>query len=309
MKAPDGKWWTQTWNPVTGCTPVSAGCDNCWARRMHARFGKSKPFSKIVLHHDRLEQPLRWRKPRRVAVCLMGDLFHKDVPGEFVNDVFRTMYRAGRHSYFLLTKRPERMAEYARWFESTVCTMYSNVALGVSVEDQATADERIPHLLKCPAAMRFVSIEPLLGPIPTLPLPRPVLTVGTKRRTDSYRKVSVRCSHCSEMISSAHIGNDAGKRYFAYEVRQHSWPAHRAACSGRIDWIIVGSESGPGARPMELDWVRSIRAQCIEAGTPLWYKQNVVNGKRINMPELDGVVHDEMPEVAVASRRIAPEQS
>lgn len=345
MKQPTGKWWDATFNPVTGCTPVSAGCANCWAKRMHDRNltgGKPTPFSKITLHHDRLEQPLRWRKSRRVAVCLMGDLFHEDVPFEFIGKVFGVMVACPQHTFLVLTKRPERTAEYLQSIEELPearekhdcpecslaprigklagdieanlrkgrplfdeyggCCLFDrcrlpikNVWLGTSIEDQATADERLPHLLKWPAAKRFLSIEPMLRPVSNLSLPRPVLTAGKKRRQDGYRKMSVCCSHCSEKIASAHVGNDAGQRHFAYEVQQHSWPAHRAVCSGRIDWIIVGSESGPGARPMDEDWVRSLVVQCKGAGIPLFYKQRMVDGRLEKMPMLDGRIWDEFP--------------
>ncbi len=260
---PTGKWWTQTWNPLVGCTPVSAGCDHCWARRMHDRHlwgGNRQLFSEITLHHDRLEQPLRWRKPRRVAVNLMGDLFHEGVPKEYIVDVFYVMYRAPQHFYFVLTKRSERMLRFAQRYKGDVIGELPNVALGTSVEDQATADERIPHLLQCPAAKRFVSIEPMLGPV-YLPLIRSLSDMSA---------AALDCGACYE--------------------------------STGIHWVIVGSESGPGARPMDLDWVRSIRDQCDAAGIPLWFKQKIANGKRVNMPELDGVVHDKMPEVAVPPR-------
>lgn len=234
---PDGKWWDPPgWNPTTGCTPVSAGCEHCWAKRMHARWVWQGPFSKIILHHDRLEQPLRWRKPRRVAVSLMGDLFHPDVPEKYIVDVFHIMYRTPRHFYFVLTKRLDRLLAFGR---NHHCDL-PNVAFGVSCEDQKTTNDRLETLAQIVGYRRkglhFVSLEPLLGAV----------------------------------------------RLQKYELR---W----------LDWVIVGSESGPGARPMDLDWVRSIRDQCIEAGTPLWFKQRMEGRTRIHMPELDEVVYDQMP--------------
>ena len=202
------EWTDESWNPVTGCTKVSAGCQNCYAERMakrlRGRFGypDDDPF-RVTLHPDRLEQPLRWRKPRRVFVCSMGDLFHEDVPDEFIDQVFAVMALAKEHTFQVLTKRPERMKSYLsdratyqrvrkETEEGDVCGLYldslcgwefrqaqnqwwtnlppdrwplPNVWLGTSVEDQATADERIPQLLECPAAVRFVSCEPLLSSV------------------------------------------------------------------------------------------------------------------------------------------------
>lgn len=277
MKQPDGKWWTQTFNPVTGCTPVSAGCKNCWAKRMHDRKlwgGGAKPFSEIQLHPERLGQPLHWHKRRRVAVCLMGDLFHPDVPNrddlpdESLVEIFWVMYRTPQHFYFVLTKRAERMAEFTRRNPLGIPEGYlPNVALGTSVEDQATADERIPHLLKCPAALLFVSVEPMLAPV----------------NLECVSSGPIRCDG-RVIAESVHVN--------ALDNRMEQ----------RISWCIVGSESGPGARPMELDWVRSIRDQCETAGTSLFFKQMLVKGKRVNMPPLDGVVHDKMPEVTVPPR-------
>lgn len=259
MADSSGKWWNQSWNPMTGCTPISTGCDKCWAKRMYGRSAKGKPYSDITLRYDRLEQPLGWRKPRRVAVCLMGDLFHSNVPHDYISAVFHIMYRTPDHFYFVLTKRPERMATFTQRHAPDVIGDLPNVALGISVENQATADERIPHLYECPAAMRFVSIEPMLGPVDLTRIP-----------------------------------------YGMIEYPQGTKPVYfnplDNSVERRIDWIIVGSESGPGARPMNLEWVRSIRDQCVDARVPLWFKQHVVNGKRINMPELDGVIYDQMPE-------------
>ena len=153
------EWADEVLNVVTGCTPVSAGCQNCYARRMHGRFSK-EPFSEVKFHPERLDQPLRWLNPRRIFVCSMGDLFHEDVPDEFISRVFGRMRCANQHTFMILTKRPERM----RWFIWNL----PNVWLGVSVENQSTADERIPMLLKTPAAVRFVSVEPMLGPVDLL---------------------------------------------------------------------------------------------------------------------------------------------
>jgi protein gp37 len=155
------EWTDATWNPVTGCTKVSAGCKNCYAERTMKRFQPDRSFTDVQLHPERLEQPLHWSRPRSVFVNSMSDLFHPDVPFEFVDKVFQQMYAAYWHMYQILTKRPERMLEFHR----TVGAYLPNVWLGVSCEDQKTADERIPLLLDMPAALRFVSCEPLLGSI------------------------------------------------------------------------------------------------------------------------------------------------
>ena len=158
-------WATDVWNPVTGCDPVSAGCTNCYAKRManrlRGRYGypRDDPF-KVTLHHDRLDQPLHWRKPRMIFVCSMGDLFHKDVPNSFLRQVFwvMRMYDSDKHIFVILTKRPKRLARFVNSLES-----YPNIWPGVSVEDQKTADERIGELLKVDAAVRVVSYEPALA--------------------------------------------------------------------------------------------------------------------------------------------------
>lgn len=168
------EWCDASWSPVTGCTKVSAGCANCYAERMFTRFygprkadpstwGKNAArFSQVVCHPDRLDQPLHWRKPRRVFVCSMGDLFHEDVPDNFILNVLGAMCRAPQHIYMILTKRAERMRDFCKHY----CVMVSkNLWLGVTVENQETANERIPLLLRTPAAVRFVSVEPMLGPV------------------------------------------------------------------------------------------------------------------------------------------------
>ncbi len=185
-------WTDKAWNPVTGCTKVSAGCQFCYAEKMAKRlrgrhgYPADDPF-KVTLRPERLDEPLKWRRPCRCFVCSMSDLFHKDVPDEFIDRVFSAMALSARTTFQVLTKRPERMAQHtdalgqsfkrlddaARTLGHTlefdgislVPWPLENVWLGTSVEDQKTFDERVPHLLKCPAAVRFLSVEPLLGSI------------------------------------------------------------------------------------------------------------------------------------------------
>lgn len=168
---------SKVWNPVTGCTPVSAGCANCWSRSMLHRYRKPET---PTLHPERLDEPLRLRKPSVIGVCLMGDLAHEDVPLDFIGAVFGVMAASSRHTFLLLTKRPARLCEFFRYtnllpLHQVNGTFLSypwpllNVWLGVSCEDQATADARIPILLDTPAAHRWVSLEPQIGPVDMRP--------------------------------------------------------------------------------------------------------------------------------------------
>lgn len=259
------EWTEATWNPVTGCTKVSQGCKNCYAERDWQRLSKNptakayygRKFTNVQCHPERLDQPLRWRKPRRIFVNSMSDLFHPDVPFGFVDQVFAVMALAPQHTFQILTKRPERMREYlaerltgelkhvyleAAWNRlgldppRVMYWPHPNVWLGVSVEDQATADERIPPLLQTPAAVRFLSCEPLLGAINLEELPS---ASGIGRHLDSLSKA-----------------DDPG-----------------AIIPHQIDWVIAGGESGPRARPAHPDWFRSLRDQCQAAGVPFFFKQ------------------------------------
>lgn len=226
------EWTDATWNPATGCTKVSQGCKNCYAERVFPRvYAKTgRKFTDVLCHPDRLDAPLHWRKPRRVFVNSMSDLFHEAVPESFVDEVFGVMVDADHHTYQILTKRPKRMLDY-------MASRYghgggqlrppSHVWLGVSVEDQETADERIPLLLQTPAAVRFVSAEPLLGPIVF------DQQVHLERRTKILT----------------------------------------GASAPRIDWVIVGGESSPKARPCNVEWIRSIVQQCKDASVPCFIKQ------------------------------------
>ena len=264
------EWSDATWNPTVGCSRVSPGCENCYAERVAHRGLRPEHAGLTVMGArgprwngtvrclpGRLEQPLHWQKPRRVFVDSMSDLFHEDVPDDFIDRVFAVMALSMTlgHQFQILTKRAERMRRYvgaADVAERVACEMPTfgrpsvrpervprhlqprwplpNVWLGVSVEDQQRADDRIPLLLATPAAVRFVSAEPLLGPLELHP---------------AWLSSDAPCAVCSE-IECSHV------------------PLH---------WIIVGGESGPGARPCEVGWLRSIVAQCTAAGVPCFVKQ------------------------------------
>lgn len=260
------EWTDATWNPVVGCTRVSSGCDHCYAVRASHRLagmGQANYKGLTVLNGkgerhfngtvrclpERLDDPLYWRKPRRVFVNSMSDLFHKDVPFKFVETVFGVMAVCPEHTFQILTKRPQRAAQFLEdrgdvidaarqcvlasdsrrlgFLECEACLPLGNVWLGTSCEDQATLDERVPHLLNCPAAVRFLSLEPLLGSID--------LRFGIVKDGDHVH-----------VATPQEMG---------------------------IHWVIVGGESGPGARPMHPDGVRSIRDQCVAAGVPFFFKQ------------------------------------
>jgi len=236
--------WTQmTWNPVRGCTRVSEGCRNCYAERLATRFaGPGQAYeglsvmtpagprwtNQVQLVDGVLEQPLRWRQPRLIFVNSMSDLFHPDVTFEFIERVFDVIQRCPQHTFQMLTKRSERLRQLA-----PLLNWPANAWMGVSVED-ARVIHRIDDLRDVPAAIRFLSVEPLIGPIDNLPL-------------------------------------------------------------DGIDWVIVGGESGPGARPIEHEWVESILRQCQEAEVAFFFKQWGGPRKHRTGRELLGRVYDEMP--------------
>jgi protein gp37 len=205
------EWTESTWNPITGCSKVSPGCKHCYAERMAMRLramGQPKYANgfKLALHEDKLEQPLGWKKPNIIFVNSMSDLFHEGVPLTFIYQAFDVMRRASWHTFQVLTKRSQRLLEL-----NPEIDWPSNVWMGVSVENQDYVF-RIEHLRQTDAQVKFLSLEPLLGPLPGLNL-------------------------------------------------------------RGIDWVIVGGESGPGARPMAEEWVVDIRDQCLAARVPFFFKQ------------------------------------
>ncbi len=270
------QWATKVWNPVSGCTKVSQGCKNCYAETIAKRFWGERKFSAVICHEERLNEPLHWHKPQRVFVDSMGDLFHPDVPNGFIFGVFMRMVKAFQHTFIILTKRPERMHEWitTKWmvdFEDNYVKEFelSNVWLGVSVEDQATADERIPLLLETPAAVRFVSYEPALEKIDISKYLAPFMTATVKTPLAP---------------ATANALAQMGKAAY----RQYVGPL--------LDWVIMGCESGPCARPMDIEWARSVRDQCVAAGAPFFFKQKRIGNKILHTPSLDGVYWQQFPE-------------
>ena len=235
------EWTDATWNPVTGCTQVSPGCAHCYAKTFAERFRgvPGHPYERgfdLQLRPERLDQPLRWAKPRTIFVNSMSDLFHAEVPEDYIREVFEVMEAAGQHRFQVLTKRGDRLAALA-----PSLPWPAHVWMGVSVENQRWTS-RIDYLRETPAAVKFLSCEPLLGPLDL--------------KLDG------------------------------------------------IDWVIVGGESGPGARPMEPEWARGVRDRCLETGTPFFFKQwgaHDARGKRVGKKRagrrLDGRIWNGTPEV------------
>lgn len=248
----------ETWNPITGCTKVSEGCANCYAERMSKRlagrygYPADEPF-RVTLHPDKLEQPMRWKKPRKIFVCSMSDLFHSAVPLEFQLKILKVIKQCPQHTFQILTKRPEQIAmlDYVGGIEFP-----PNVWLGISAENQQRADERIPELLKVTATVRFVSAEPLIGPLD--------LTHYLNGCPEPYGGGIHYVSH--DMALDACEPEMEGMMIEEEPQWQQTMP--------ELFWVIVGGESGPNARPMHPQWARDIRDQCQASGTQFFFKQH-----------------------------------
>ena len=230
-------WTEATWNPVTGCTKISTGCKHCYAERMakrlkHMGLEQYKDGFKLTLQPKALELPYKWKKGKVIFVNSMSDLFHKNVPDSYIIKVFKVMNDCSQHNFQVLTKRPERAASIAKKLNWT-----NNIWMGTSVENIDT-QSRIHALQKIPAHIRFLSLEPLLGPLPRIPL-------------------------------------------------------------AKINWVIVGGESGPGAREMKKEWVVQIKDQCIKKDVAFFFKQWGGVQKSKHGRELDGQIYDALPKVLV----------
>ncbi|MCR6658022.1 MAG: phage Gp37/Gp68 family protein [Asticcacaulis sp.] len=292
-------WTEETWNPIVGCSIVSKGCTNCYAMQWAGQRMDGNPKSphyadttkQVNDHHvwtgklaqapeATLLKPLRWQRPRMIFVNSMSDLFHEAVPDEWIDQVFAVMALTPQHTYQILTKRPQRMKAYMSktWHFRVMDFMriygkvpkdkgvglntsnggtLANVWLGVSVEDQATADERIPLLLDTPAALRWISAEPLLGPIDLVYLNRAPSVIDKAMPGFS----NVEGFYLDALNGGKHIKMKAGIGYSASSVPP------------KLDWVVIGGESGRDARPMHPDWARSLRDQCADAAVPFFFKQ------------------------------------
>lgn len=265
------EWCDEVWNPTTGCTKLSEGCVNCYAERMSSRlrgrcgYRGDHPFLPAEWP-DRLEIPFKWKKPRRIFVNSMGDLFHGFISNKFIADVFGIMHSLERHTFLILTKRPKSMKSWFEWMtDGTMmnpASFFKNVWIGVSVENQEMAEQRIPPLLQIPAAKRFVSCEPLLGP------------------------VSLHAIHDA-------IWRDTNEDDYYDSLRGDLfWDDGEEGIGGgpKLDWVICGAETGPRKRPMNLDWARNLRDQCKTSGTPFFFKKDSAGERYI-----DGETFEEFP--------------
>ena len=270
---------------------------NCYAERLALRLQRmGNPRYRhgfdLRLHHDWVRGPGRWKRPRRVFVCSMSDLFHEAVPDEFLGAVFWHMERNDQHTYQILTKRPLRMFRFVS-DRYGGCRPQSGIWLGVSVENQVRADERIPVLLATPGAVRFVSVEPQLEAVDlTAWMPhfsaekRPALVGGYGNRR------VVRCDKCGARVADVDPARSRDVMYAVHLVRE-AQEAHQSGCAG-LSWVICGGESGPERRPFDKAWARSLRDQCQRAGVPFMFKQGSAYRPGQDR-ELDGRTWDEMP--------------
>lgn len=253
-------WADSTWNWAIGCSHAgSPGCDHCYARGWAKRCGRD--FSKVVrAATETFHAPLKWKDPKRIFVCSLSDFFHPDIVRKDRHDAIHVMRHAPQHTYMLLTKRPENVRPMllgTDWGES----LPNNVWLGVTVENQEQADRRIPLLLSAPATTRFISCEPLLGPVDL--------------------------NNLGFRVGMEHLNALTGDVTYVIKEHKKGLPS--------LDWVIAGCESGGNRRPMDTAWVRKLRNDCAVAGVPFFYKQGVVNGKVVSMPQLDGDTHDAVP--------------
>lgn len=272
------EWAKSSWNAITGCTPIPeepgnpSGCSRCYARRMANRlrgrhgYPADDPFQPGTMHPDKLHDPDGWKKPRRIFVSSMGDIFHEQVRGRDINQVWNVALNNPRHTFMFLTKRPRLALEWTRKAARVKCWPAEDIWpnwmwIGTTVENQKRADERIPDLLRIKAAVHFVSYEPALAPV------------------DFTRIQWKKGVPLADVLRGGNWG-DYGPGF-----TQHS-------DMNILAWVICGAETGPGKREMKTEWARDARDQCVAAGVPFFFKKDS-RGKRL----LDGRTWEQFPEV------------
>jgi len=289
------EYLTHTWNPLAmRCTPVSEGCKNCWHLAMAKRLANNPMLSYAerfayegvkhpVLKNKELEAPLHFKKPARIGVQFMGDLFHESISFKFQTAIFEIM-ATGDHWFYILTKRPQRMKEFFQACEDWDPIEWPGIWLGVSVEDQKTADERIPILLQIPAAHRWVSVEPMLGAV-DLGLDKATCKccprwgsrwIRLKWQVTADWPLALINEQNRKMIAPAGIYRAESNPHGALSVNTSGGflgvKPNEFEVLPKLDWVVCGGETGPGARPLHPDWVRSLRDQCQAAGVPFFFK-------------------------------------
>jgi protein gp37 len=300
---------TDSWNPIVGCSHVSPGCDRCYAEKMAARINSMNPLlskykyvikdnhwtGTVSIEYKDFQIPFHWNKPRRVFVCSMGDLFHEHVSNEWIDMVMAVIAVNSKHTFMVYTKRPQIMHDYFtagkdelinRWNLQLSAIRYpyqfpllsipnsvqnfwpiNNLWLGVTAENQAMANYRVPILLNTLAAKRFISYEPALGPV-------------------EFTKIEYFTGVGTHVINAL-----AGVSWYKdIDTKRYDTACHK------LDWVICGSESGPGHRNMELDWAENVKDQCERNKIPFFFKQRYIGSKKISMPQINGKVYNQIPQ-------------
>lgn len=336
------EWSDKTWNIVRGCQWVNGQCQNCYAMGIAYRFsGNGQPYEglahmtnrgirwtgKIKLVHELLKEPMKWKKPQRVFVNSMSDLFHDDVPFKFLYKAFETMLLTPRHTYQILSKRPQRMRKVMEDINFHLGRNYPdielplrNVWLGVSAGTQKSADEFIPLLLETSAAIRFVSCEPLLEAVNLSAYLEKTFCCHAHGcgymgddchylhyekywHSHDYDREEELCYDCTDTFPN----DDEDTEQCCPECHAVEEFGHVENCCDihndhqeypALDWVIVGAESGHGARPMNEEWASSLQWQCQSSGTSFFYKQKLdEKGKKVSLPVLNGRPWAEFPRV------------
>ena len=270
-------WAMETWNPLNGCSKISEGCRNCYAEKLAARLKamgvagykdtiteEGQWSGKITSNLKQLNKPLNWKRGKIIFVCSMGDLFHDAVPTVALHQILSVIKKCPQHTFLLLTKRPENALAASQSVRFSHFFDLPNIWMGVTAENQEMLNKRVLILLQIRAAKRFVSVEPMLTPIQMeIPI-----------NDASWSTRNLLTGEMSNLLRQSKVQTSAET----------------------LDWVICGCESGPARRPMDIEWAKNLKNQCVSAGVPFFFKQKYIGTKKIVMPLLDEQVWDQAPE-------------